>query len=123
MTALLAKWVPLRERATIGSLVYAGSQFGSNIFFNNCKLNNYSNFLILGTILSNAISGELIRYTQDWASVFYFFGALGIIWFIFWVLLCYSDPQSHPFISDKEKEYLNRELCKYKFNLRFKLVR
>lgn len=80
-------------------------------------------FCILGTILSNAISGELIRYTQDWASVFYFFGALGIIWFIFWVLLCYSDPQSHPFISDKEKEYLNRELCKYKFNLRLKLVR
>ncbi|XP_050311164.1 putative inorganic phosphate cotransporter isoform X3 [Anthonomus grandis grandis] len=91
LTALLAKWVPLKERGRIGSLVYAGSQFG--------------------TILSNAISGYLIRATQDWASVFYFFGALGVLWFIFWVLLCYSDPDSHPFISDKEKEYLDRELA------------
>ncbi|CAG9763217.1 unnamed protein product [Ceutorhynchus assimilis] len=91
LTALLAKWVPLKERATIGSLVYAGSQFG--------------------TILSNSISGALIRQTEDWASVFYFFGGLGVVWFILWVLLCYSDPNSHPFISDKEKEYLNKELA------------
>lgn len=91
--------------------------------FLNVTYYKYYNFHILGTILSNAISGELIRYTQDWASVFYFFGALGIIWFILWVLLCYSDPQSHPFISDKEKEYLNRELCKYAFNMQFKLYR
>ncbi|KAL1497229.1 hypothetical protein ABEB36_008224 [Hypothenemus hampei] len=90
LTALLAKWVPLKERATIGSMVYAGSQFG--------------------TILSNAISGELIRYTENWASVFYFFGSLGIIWFIIWVMICYSDPQSHPFISDKERQYLELEL-------------
>ncbi|XP_076263007.1 putative inorganic phosphate cotransporter [Rhynchophorus ferrugineus] len=90
LTALLAKWVPLKERATIGSLVYSGSQFG--------------------TILSNLISGELIRYTQDWASVFYFFGGLGIIWFIIWVMLCYSEPESHPFITDREKEYLQKEL-------------
>jgi len=91
LTALLAKWVPVKERATIGSMVYAGSQFG--------------------TILSNFISGELIRYTEDWASVFYFFGSLGILWFILWVLLCYSDPSSHPYISDKEKDYLDRELA------------
>uniref|UniRef100_A0AAR5QA61 Major facilitator superfamily (MFS) profile domain-containing protein n=2 Tax=Dendroctonus ponderosae TaxID=77166 RepID=A0AAR5QA61_DENPD len=90
LTALLAKWVPLKERATIGSIVFSGSQFG--------------------TILSNALSGELIRRTKDWASVFYFFGALAILWFILWVLLCYSDPSSHPFISDKEKEYLEKEL-------------
>ena len=25
-------------------------------------------------------------------------------------LLCYSDPKSHPFISDKEKDYLQREM-------------
>ncbi|XP_030754320.1 putative inorganic phosphate cotransporter [Sitophilus oryzae] len=91
LTALLAKWVPLRERATIGSLVYAGSQFG--------------------TILSNLISGELIRYTEDWASVFYFFGGLGVVWFIFWVFLCYSDPESHPYMSDNEREYLQKELA------------
>lgn len=26
------------------------------------------------------------------------------------MLLCYSDPESHPFISDKEKDFLKKEL-------------
>lgn len=26
------------------------------------------------------------------------------------VFLCYSDPESHPFITDKEKTYLQKEL-------------
>lgn len=42
--------------------------------------------------------------------MFYFFGAMGIVWFIFFTLICYSDPESHPFISDKERNYLQQEL-------------
>lgn len=30
LNVLLAKWVPLQERAKIGSLVYAGGQMGRN---------------------------------------------------------------------------------------------
>lgn len=30
------------------------------------------------------------------------------------MLLCYSDPESHPFISDKEKEFLQKELGQLK---------
>ncbi|KAJ8967622.1 hypothetical protein NQ314_002741, partial [Rhamnusium bicolor] len=90
LNALLAKWVPLGERAKIGTLVYAGGQ--------------------IGTIVSNSISGALINATKDWASVFYLFGAGGLLWFIIWVLICYSDPESHPFISDKEKAFLKKEL-------------
>lgn len=29
---------------------------------------------------------------------------------IFQCLICYSDPESHPFISDEEKEFLRKEL-------------
>lgn len=90
LNALLAKWVPLGERAKIGTLVYAGGQ--------------------IGTIVSNTISGALISATKDWASVFYLFGGLGLLWFVIWVLICYSDPESHPFISDKEKNFLRKEL-------------
>lgn len=68
---------------------------------------------ILGTVVGNAVSGALIEATKDWASVFYLFGGLGILWFIVWTLICYSDPDSHPFISDKEKTFLNKELGKY----------
>ncbi|CAG9863086.1 unnamed protein product [Phyllotreta striolata] len=90
LNALLAKWVPLSERAKIGTLVYAGSQ--------------------VGTIVSNSISGVLINATKNWASVFYLFGGAGVLWFIIWQLICYSEPESHPFISDKEKAYLKKEL-------------
>lgn len=95
LNALLAQWVPIGERAKMGTLVYAGGQ--------------------IGTIVSNLISGHLIASTEDWASVFYLFGGLGLIWFVLWTLLCYSDPQSHPFISEKERKYLQTELCKHFF--------
>ncbi|XP_050311165.1 sialin-like isoform X4 [Anthonomus grandis grandis] len=90
LTTLLANWVPLKERSKIGTLVYAGSQ--------------------IGTVVGNSVSGALISYTNDWAIAFYFFGAVGIIWFIFWMLLCYPDPEAHPFISEKEKKYLGEHI-------------
>lgn len=35
---------------------------------------------------------------------------MGIVWFLLFTLLCYSDPESHPYISDKEKDFLQKEL-------------
>ncbi|KAF2903420.1 hypothetical protein ILUMI_02773 [Ignelater luminosus] len=91
LNAMLAKWVPLSERSTIGTLVYAGAQ--------------------MGNVIGNAASGIIIGTTQSWESVFYVFGGVGILWFLFWVLLCYSEPNSHPFISDDEKKFLEKELA------------
>ncbi|KRT78184.1 membrane transporter [Oryctes borbonicus] len=90
INALLGKWVPHHERGKIGTLAFAGSQ--------------------VGTILANAVSGVVIHATESWASVFYLFGSLGVLWFILFTLLCYSDPESHPFITEKEKNYLRKEL-------------
>lgn len=90
LTTLLSNWVPLKERSKIGTLVYAGSQ--------------------IGTVVGNSVSGALISATNDWAIAFYFFGAIGILWFIIWTMLCYPDPESHPFISDKEKIYLGEQI-------------
>nr|CAD7199800.1 unnamed protein product [Timema douglasi] len=91
MNALLAQWAPPSERSRIGSLVFAGAQ--------------------IGTVVSTALSGALLHYTSwGWPSVFYTFGLMGVLWFILWVLLCYNDPSSHPFISDEEKKYLDETL-------------
>ena len=35
----------------------------------------------------------------SWESVFYVFGASGVVWFIFWVFLAYDTPLTHPRIS------------------------
>lgn len=108
LNVLLAKWVPLQERAKIGSLVYAGGQMGRNISppFDKPSVTLCS----AGTVVSNTVSGFLIAATNDWAAVFYVFGTLGILWFVLWTLLCYSSPESHPFISDKEKIFLEKEM-------------
>ncbi|KAL0278598.1 UNVERIFIED_CONTAM: hypothetical protein PYX00_000372 [Menopon gallinae] len=88
---LLARWIPMDERGFLGSLVFAGSQ--------------------IGTIIGNIVSGQLLKeYKGHWDYVFYLFGALGIAWFIAWVIMCYGDPSTHPFITDQEKEYLQKAI-------------
>lgn len=42
--------------------------------------------------------------------MFYLFGALGVLWFLFFVCMCFSNPASHPYISDRERDYLKAEL-------------
>lgn len=67
---MLARWAPVTERARMGSLVFGGAQIGN----------------IAGTYLS----GLVITETGEWQSVFYLFGALGILWFILWVSSSWS---------------------------------
>lgn len=59
----------------------------------------------LGMIIGNSLGGLLVQY-YGWPSVFYAFGSVGFLWFAVWCLVCYNDPDSHPFISDKERTYL-----------------
>ncbi|XP_031765380.1 putative inorganic phosphate cotransporter [Galleria mellonella] len=84
---LLARWVPPSERSRFGAMIFGGAQ--------------------IGNIFGPYISGHLLANGGDWANVFYVFGTLGILWFLFWIILCYNTPNTHPFISDDEREYLN----------------
>ncbi|ALC39778.1 dmGlut, partial [Drosophila busckii] len=89
LSVLLAAWVPANERGKLGALVLGGGQ--------------------VGTILGNMVSGVLLD-AYDWPWVFYFFGGLGVIWFVIFIFLCFSDPSSHPFIKPSEREYLVKEI-------------
>lgn len=65
----------------------------------------------IGNILSNCLSGFIMRYIPGgWPNVFYFFGIVSIIWFLLWCMFVYNDPNSHPFISDEERAYLKRAI-------------
>nr|XP_021183308.2 putative inorganic phosphate cotransporter [Helicoverpa armigera] len=88
---LLARWVPPSERSRFGAMIFGGAQ--------------------VGNVFGPYISGILLSNGGDWANVFYVFGGLGIIWFVFWVFLCYSTPNTHPYISDEEREYLNNTVA------------
>jgi len=64
--------------------------------------------LQLGTILGLPIAGVLCASDLwgGWPSVFYIFGAVGVAWFIIWMMFTYDKPANHPRISVKEKEYI-----------------
>ncbi|RZC33181.1 MFS 1 and/or Sugar tr domain containing protein [Asbolus verrucosus] len=84
--ALLGQWIPKNERSSMASITFAGAQLGIA-----------SAFLVGGN------------------RSFYIFGGIGIIWWIAWQFLCYSSPETHPFIKDAEKEYLREELVGVSF--------
>lgn len=87
---MLARWVPPHERSFQGALVFGGAQ--------------------IGNIFGSYMSGILLANNRDWAYVFYFFGGFGILWFALWSLFCYSTPNTHPYISKRELNYLNRSV-------------
>lgn len=88
MHAIWAKWAPPAERSRLATITYAGPH--------------------IGTVLSFPLSALLIQYGFDggWPSVFYVFGAVGILWFLLWIMVGYSEPATHPRISKQERTYI-----------------
>ncbi|CAH2106478.1 unnamed protein product [Euphydryas editha] len=89
LMAMISKWAPKAERARFGAIVFGGAQ--------------------IGNIAGSYFSG-LIMYDGSWEHVFYLFGGFGLAWFIIWCIICYSTPNTHPFISDREKKFLNENV-------------
>ncbi|XP_059745726.1 sialin isoform X2 [Bos taurus] len=85
MHAMWSSWAPPLERSKLLSISYAGAQ--------------------LGTVVSLPLSG-VICYYMNWTYVFYFFGLVGIIWFILWICLVSDTPETHKTITPYEKEYI-----------------
>lgn len=62
----------------------------------------------IGTVIALPVSGWLISagFLGGWPSVFYVFGALGIVWGIPWFLLTHDRPEKHPRISQAELSFI-----------------
>lgn len=76
------RWVPVAERSRSLALVYSG--------------------MFVGSILGLGLSPHLMA-SLGWPSVFYIFGALGVVWFGAWRGLAASTPREDPAISAEEK--------------------
>ncbi|XP_015281863.1 PREDICTED: sialin isoform X1 [Gekko japonicus] len=85
MHVMWSSWAPPLERSKLLSISYAGAQ--------------------LGTVVSLPLSG-VISFYMDWIYVFYIFGSLGVIWFLFWICMVGDTPETHKRISLAEKEYI-----------------
>jgi len=92
--AIWSKWAPPSERTRLFTITVAG-----------CPV---------GTILSMPLSGVMSKYGFDggWASVFYCFGAVGLLWFFVWQLAIHGSPSEHPTITPEEKDYIEESIAK-----------
>ncbi|KAL9958324.1 hypothetical protein ACROYT_G035326 [Oculina patagonica] len=92
MHAMWSSWAPPLERSKLCTLSYSG--------------------LTIGTILGMPFAGLLCASDiwGGWPSVFYIFGAVGIVWTVVWMMLTYDKPANHPRISIKEKEYIQSSI-------------
>uniref|UniRef100_A0A1L8DE27 Sialin n=2 Tax=Nyssomyia neivai TaxID=330878 RepID=A0A1L8DE27_9DIPT len=83
--AIFSRWAPMYERSRMASFSFAGSY--------------------VGTVIALPLSG-LLAVHWGWESVFYFFGVLGCIWCIAWLIIIKASPEKDPYISRAEKEYI-----------------
>uniref|UniRef100_A0A1B6LST4 Major facilitator superfamily (MFS) profile domain-containing protein n=1 Tax=Graphocephala atropunctata TaxID=36148 RepID=A0A1B6LST4_9HEMI len=89
LNALLAKWAPVEERGRLGTLVFAGANFGN--------------------IVSNLLSGLLLSWTEGmWSILFYLYGGAALFWLWMWSMYGYSRPEDHPGLSTSERKYLEK---------------
>ena len=83
--SLFGKWVPKNERSRAVAL--------------------YSSAAVAGTLFALFVTGWMVaRY--GWPAVFYAFGAIGLIYAVYWYTRIYETPKEHPNISAAELELL-----------------
>ncbi|KAG0429863.1 hypothetical protein HPB47_023236 [Ixodes persulcatus] len=88
--ALLSHWVPVHERSRMLSFNMIGTSMGTVV-----------TLPLTALLCSSQLFG-------GWPSVFYFFGTLGVVWFLAWTAFVYEWPEMHPRVSRKELHYIQR---------------
>ncbi|XP_017753622.1 PREDICTED: putative inorganic phosphate cotransporter [Eufriesea mexicana] len=87
---LLSKWVPIEERGTMSTFVYAGGWIGNVI----CLLS----------------TGLLPASSLGWPSCFYIWGAITVTSSMLFFTVGKESPAEHPHIAQDEKEYIEGSL-------------
>ena len=80
-----AEWFPIKERALAQGIFNAGASLGA------------------------VISAPLIAWLYllfGWQSTFVLIGLVGFIWIVPWWILYKAPPESHPWLSQEEREYI-----------------
>ncbi|EDV31741.1 uncharacterized protein Dana_GF15508, isoform B [Drosophila ananassae] len=82
-------WAPPMERSRLATLAFSGSYAG----------------VVVGLPLSGLLA-DAVGYQAP----FYAYGVFGIIWYMFWIWLCFENPRKHPAISIPELKYIEKSL-------------
>ncbi|XP_067676139.1 sialin-like [Haliotis asinina] len=88
--AMWSKWAPPQEKTKLATFAFSGAY--------------------LGTVLAMPACGSLAASSGGWQSIFYVFGSVGILWFLFWCIFISESPAKHPTISNFELEYIQQAI-------------
>lgn len=80
-----AEWFPIKERAVAQGIFNSGASIGS---------------IIAPPLIAALFLGF------GWRITFVIVGALGVLWVIPWLIVNKTGPAKHPWITEKEKEYI-----------------
>ncbi|CAG2163528.1 unnamed protein product [Oppiella nova] len=92
MNAMISRWMPKMERSRGSTIIFTGSP--------------------IGTVITLPLAGVLCDTTflEGWPSIFYVLGIAGCVWFALWALLVHESPDSHPFITQEEYDYITADM-------------
>jgi len=98
----------------MGSLVLSGTVLMKCLIWHE-DLEGLTFFFLFPAVqmafcISSSVTG-LTLYHWKWDYTFYFYGVCGLLFCIFWVFLCYSVPEDHPYITERELSYLNETVA------------
>ena len=95
---LFSRWVPVNERARSIALLSSG--------------------ISIGTLFALTTTGWIV-VNFGWPAVFYWFGAVGLVWAVAWFLFIHDDPSIHPSISKAELERIGVRAGEPREKIRF----
>lgn len=81
-----AEWFPIKERALAQGVFNSGAAIGG--------------------IVSTPAIAYLYVFFDSWQATFIAVGAIGLLWLIPWLVLYKSGPETHPWLSAQEREYI-----------------
>ena len=81
-----AEWFPINERALAQGIFNSGAAIGG--------------------IISAPIIGVLFVFLGTWEATFIAVGAIGFLWLIPWLIVYKSGPETHPWVSAEEREFI-----------------
>ena len=81
-----AEWFPIKERALAQGIFNSGAAIGG--------------------IVSAPIIAFLFVFLESWQATFITIGGLGLLWLIPWLFVYKSGPDTHPWVSQTEREYI-----------------
>uniref|UniRef100_A0A6P7FXI1 Sialin n=1 Tax=Diabrotica virgifera virgifera TaxID=50390 RepID=A0A6P7FXI1_DIAVI len=89
INAVWAQWSPPLERSRLITISYSGS--------------------FVGTVVAMPVC-SLLAASMGWESIFYTFGAVGLLWCGFWMFIVSDTPAGDSSISAKELEYIQKSI-------------